>query len=205
MSNGWHERLLELITENGAMGVNQLQKEMDIPLSTLQKYLDKQQTFFRKNSNRKWDLPENVAEAEQETVSDNAAIVLESQITGITATFEMLKSQLNATTHLIASMKPPKASKTSVANTSKVIDPRLLEIQRKADMNAKAIKMHIDNVPEKYRELVMNMDSVAISLSADKSYIEEIVSREVVPLMTNNADSLSDEAVDVLSNYQKES
>ena len=48
-----HSDIKGLIEINGPMGVNQLAKALNIPLSSMQHYMDKKQTYFKKNQARK--------------------------------------------------------------------------------------------------------------------------------------------------------
>lgn len=61
MIKKYHDPIFKLISEREeALGVNEIAKGTELPLSTIQKYLSTQQSYFRKNEDRKWDLPEKV-------------------------------------------------------------------------------------------------------------------------------------------------
>ncbi len=205
----YHEPILAFLERNGESGVNAIAAGIGMPLTSVQKYLNRQ-TYFKKTMKRQWDLPERVTEklaTDQETNRLKAlAQSLQTQVLLLNQGLEMHVASMADITKQIESISPMLESFTpSVAESShsnRKFDPRLIEIQDKCDNNMKAIKAHKANIPEVYLEMLLNLDSIAISLSPDKDELTRIMADEIVPLITGNSKELSDYAVDMLLNYQ---
>lgn len=198
MTDPYYDQVRALILKNGAMGVNALQKEIGIPLSTMQRYLEKQ-TYFKKTDQRKWDLPENVVKTQTSEVITNYDAVIESQITGIYAMFEMLTSQMKSTITLIGAQKtvtPP------VADKSVNLPERLVKLHEATQAMPKAIKQHINNIPEEYRDILLKVKWLDLALDTGLNYYNDVIGNAIMGLMATDQDNIDDEVLTVLEKYQ---
>lgn len=192
------KRLLE---QNGAMGVNQLSKVLDIPLSTMQKYLDKDQNYFKKNSSRKWVLPDMAANDDMSVASSNMPSIIESQLMGMNALIETLMSQFRATVTLIEANKPRSLP---VAGTSSNLSPELLKLDIKVKELYVVFKKYVNVCPEEYQDLIKNVDLYRLIIEKGLDYLNEGFNTELTSLFLEKDDTLSDEVLKVLESHQKE-
>lgn len=192
------KRLLE---QNGAMGVNQLSKVLDIPLSTMQKYLDKDQNYFKKNSARKWVLPDMAANDDMSVASSNMPSIIDSQLMGMNALIETLMSQFRATVTLIEANKPRS---TPVAGTSSNLSPELLKLDIKVKELYVVFKKYVNVCPEEYQDLIKNVDLYRLIIEKGLDYLNEGFNTELTSLFLEKDDTLSDEVLKVLESHQKE-
>jgi hypothetical protein len=189
-----------LIEKNGPMGVNQLAKELDIPLSTMQKYLDKQQSYFKKNFARKWVLPEQAANEHQSVVSENYTNIINSQLLSMQALIDTLMSQFRATITLIETNKP---NERAVAGKTHNMHPSMQKMSDYIDNMSKAIKAYISNVPEEYRDLIKNLDIAEMIVNEGVNYVMGEKSGDLTGLLLGEHTELTDETLKVLERYQK--
>lgn len=196
MSNdSLHPVIKALLEKHGAMGVNQLAKELDIPLSTMQKYLDKQQNYFKKNHARKWVLPDSLANSEMSVATENYTQIISSQITTIDTLINTLTSQFKATLALMEANKPNSAP--VAVNHHPSID-KLLKF---SETMSKALKQYKNNIPEEYQDLVFNLDITDMCVNEGMNYINGN-SNELTSLLLGEVDTLSDETLKILESYQ---
>lgn len=200
MTEQLHEQIKQLLEANGPMGVNAIQKEVGIPLSTLQKYLDYKQTYFKKNAQRKWDLPENVAASEVADTSNHYATVIESQIIGINASFEMLSGQIRSTLALMSAHKP---NPLPVASKVKPIDPGLSKYGEEIAVIVNVIKHKKADIPEEYQKLLTNVNWVELAIDRGRIYVRDNISDRIADLVLKSTDTLPEEVYTVLEEYQK--
>lgn len=200
-SDRFHHVVKELLERNGAMGVNQLAKELGVPLSTMQKYLDKDQNYFKKNHSRRWVLPEVSAASDMSTASSNYANIIDSQIRSMDALIETLMSQFKATITLMEAHKPLNRS---VADMSPNIDTRLVKIHNDSVKINDIIRKKKDNIPEEYEEMLFNLDYVALVIGVGESYAIKILSTDVYALLAGNGNELPEDTIETLKEYQKE-
>ncbi|HEY0769776.1 MAG TPA: hypothetical protein VGD31_05535, partial [Sphingobacteriaceae bacterium] len=138
-----HDRVLELIKEKGPLGVNELAKALSVPVTTLQRQLHNQ-SFFKLNNNKKWDLATNVAnETVNESLKDFDSVI-QSQLDGINALFGMLSSNINSTITLLSSQK---ALIRPVADTTVNIHPKLKELDKSIKDVGVVFNKYVDKVP----------------------------------------------------------
>lgn len=198
MNQEWHNTILDLLADNKAMGVNELAKHLSIPLSTMQKYLTTQQSYFKKNRQRKWDLPERVVEESSINASESHSLAIQSQLTGMRATFDVLNSQINNVMTLMETYTIPTPSVASKTT----IDPRLLKFSENVNNMQLAIKKNVDKVPEIYRDLISNIDFLRLVLNKGREYVEDIVTPELSALVLKQSEILQPEIISLLTEYQ---
>lgn len=183
------------------MGVNQLVKEMDVPLSTLQKYLDKQQTYFKKNHARKWVLPEMSAINDMADVSNNYSNIIDAQIMSMDALFNTLSSQFKATMTLIETQKP---TTPPVAGNSGNVDPYMVEKDKSVKETYALFKKYLPVCPEEYQDIIKNVDLYKLMMELGTIQVNKEIMPELTSLFIEESTELSDNVVDILSEYQKE-
>lgn len=201
MSNDrFYPDIKRLLEQNGAMGVNQLSKELNVPLSTLQKYLDKDQNYFKKNHARKWVLPEVAVNNEMSVVSENYANIVDSQLMSMNALIDTLMSQFRATVTIIEANKP---NSTSVAGIAPDIHPQLLKMDKSIKEMYVVFKKYLSKVPEEYRDLIKNVDLHRLSIEMGSKFINSNFNGEISALFLERSVDLSDEVLGALKEYQK--
>lgn len=202
MSNDrFHADIRRLLEQNGAMGVNQLSKALNVPLSTMQKYLDKDQDYFKKNHSRKWVLPEKSASEDMSLVSANYANVISSQLVSMQALIDTLMSQFRATLSL---MDANKGTSPAVAGISPDINPQILQLDKKAKDMQTVFKRYVVKSPEEYQELLKGLDLYRLMIEKGTIWMNSEFSTEITSLFLEQTVDLSDDIVEILKNYQKE-
>lgn len=194
-------KIYDLIERNGPMGVNKLAEALMIPTSTMQKYLDKDQSYFKKNHARKWVLPETAAMSEMSAVASNYSNIIDSQLKGIDALLDTLMSQFRATITLIESQK---TTIHPVAGFNSDIDPYLIETDKKLKDLYKVFKQYVGKCPEEYQSLIKNVDLAHLVIDNGTNYLNGTFNTELTSLFLEQTDKLSDEVLETLKNYQKE-
>lgn len=205
MSNDkYYDTILAILTEKGELGVNEIARLADMPLSTVQKYLERQ-TYFKKTERRKWDLPDNVnADIKTETLVlmvnsvENSLLILKSQLEELTDDVQNSLGPVKTLKRGVESIKPPVASKSSN------IDRRLLELDKKAKDSYEVFKAHIKNVPEEYRTLILKLDILGLMLTKGREYLFNGEHEDLVRVLGGQSDILSDKTLKLLESYQKE-
>ncbi len=201
MSNDrFYDDIKRLLEANGAMGVNQLSKELNVQLSTMQQYLDKRQTYFKKNHARKWILPENAAIADNADVTNNFADIIDSQLQSMNVLMKTIMSQFQATITLIEANKPRLSS---VAALAPDIDPQMLKSDKKVKDTQAVFKKYVGKCPEEYRDLLKNVDLYRLSIEMGSKYLGEGFNTEITSLFLQQSDELSEEVLNILKTYQK--
>ncbi len=203
MSNDrYYDEILAYITENGETGVNALAKLLNVPLTTMQRYLEKQ-TYFRKTVNRKWDLPDNVnADIKTNTMTlivesvENTLKLITSQLEELQTIVQVTHTPLNSLKRAVSTINAP------VAGNGTKIRPRLVEINEGMDNVEKAIKGHIKNVPEMYQDLLLNLDVCRLITEMGTLYMKGDFNTELMNVLTAQADTLSEDALELLKEYQ---
>lgn len=198
-----HDDVYEQLSKNGPMGVNALSKALNIPLSTMQKYLDKDQSYFKKNYQRKWELPEESIRTDMSTVSNNIANVIDSQLMSMQALIDTLMSQFRATVTLIETNKPSNAPVAVNSGNSMKIDPRLLTLVEDAAKLTSAVKKQKSFIPEEYYDLLLSLDLVSLYFLIGEKPAYKIVVSDIYPVLTGNSKILADDALNILAECQK--
>lgn len=205
MIGKYHDDILAIISRNGAMGVNALQRELNIPLSTLQKYLHKQ-TYFRMNDERKWDLPENIT-------SDIKSNTLSLTINVVENSILMLQSQLDEMKQSIANALAPigtlkrgidNLAPTPVAGKATPLDKRLSNLNDAALQYKVIVRKQKDIIPDQYLNLLINLDYVGLVFSLGAVYADEMLTGDIYGVLVGSITELSDDLLDVIKENQME-
>lgn len=205
MSAELHDQIKELIERHGAMGVNAIQKEIGIPLSTLQRYLDTRQNYFKKTNDRKWDLPENVSANYAAAAETNQTQVIESQLTGITATFDMLSAQIKATVMLLETFKvKPQSSSVAGSSNGKPIEVKgsLADLHKLIQLTPKIIRTKIDYIPEEYRDLLKGMNWSDLAADVGKIRFTEFTD-VIADMIVSDIQEVPTNMIEIMEQYQK--
>lgn len=203
MIDKYKDEVEKLIQTNGAMGVNALSKALDIPLSTIQKYMHRQ-SYFRMNVQRKWDMPTNVTTKEINEAINNFDNVIESQLSGITSLSEMLITQIKSTITILSAQKPVLTPVAALPDKSVNIDPRLINVNEEVQKLKDVFKKQKSNIPDEYVDLLNNYDHVGLYLKEGKDYVTNMLQDELFELLTGQTQTLSEEAIQTLKDNQKE-
>lgn len=199
MSNDrYYADIRRLIEKNGPMGVNQLSKELGVPLSTMQKYMDKDQTYFKKNSARKWVLPEDSVKEDMSITSNNFSNLIESQLMSMQALIDTLMAQFRATVTLLETNKPQY---TPVAEK---LHPRLVKMNENLKHTENVFKQYTPVVPEEYRELIANVDLHELAVKYGSDYLNGNFNTEISALFLEKSTELSEDVIEILKEHQKE-
>lgn len=205
MTDKYKEEVEGLIKTNGAMGVNALSKAMDIPLSTIQKYMHRQ-SYFRMNVQRKWDLPVNVATPETKGPISNFDTVIDSQLTGITSLYEMLLTQIKMTITILGAQKPAFAPVASSSDDKSDImsqmDSRMITMSQGAHKLRGMFKAQKSTIPEQYYDLLMNYDHIGLIIKEGGEYATKFLEDDVYPIASGSVDELDEETVQILKDNQ---
>jgi hypothetical protein len=196
----YHDDILSYITENGPSGVNAIATGLNVPLSTMQHYLDKSQNYFKKNSMRKWVLPEMYDSVESATVTNNVTNVVESNLNSVKALLNSVIGQIDSTIMVLPTLKTVSAT---VADKSFNIDRSLIDLDKSVKETYAAIKKYLGVIPEEYKDLIKNIDLYTLIITLGNKYLQESLFPEIARLMTEQTDTLSSDAIDTLKMYQK--
>jgi hypothetical protein len=200
MNDPYHAEIRALIEKEGALGVNALSKAINVPLSTVQKYMHRQ-SYFKMNSQRKWDMPDKIATETIQSTVNNFETVIESQVTGITSLSDMLVAQIKSTITLLSAQK---GLSPSVAVTSSDIHPEILELDKKAREMQMIFNKYVGKCPEEYRDLIKNLDIFRLIKEKGTIFLNEGFNVEITSLFLEKSVDLSNEVLKVLEEYQKE-
>jgi DNA-binding Lrp family transcriptional regulator len=203
----YKDDILRLINQNGAMGVNALSRELNIPLSTLQKYLHRQ-NYFKLNEYKKWDLPENViGEVKSNSlvlmanVAENSILLLKSQLE------EMLLSVNNALVPIETIRRGINSFSPSVADNKSGqsdIDPRLVNIHSMKGKLSDIFKKQRANIPEEYQTLLFNFDYVGLVLKEGDDYVKNFLESDIYELLVGKVQELTEDTIEILKVNQIE-
>ncbi len=194
--------IVELIRRTGEpMGVNAISKALNVPLSTMQKRLEK--SGLVKTAQRKWDLPENVQNAAFNSTSADISSVLKTQAASVNNVLEMLQSGMSTLTTMInaASFTPSVAS--SVPNNTKKIDKRVEKLIDQVEGVRLVVKEHKDKIDPEYVELVLNVDWIALMLYKGLDRFNEVY-QDISSVILKEKDKPEDSTLDLFEMYQKE-
>jgi hypothetical protein len=199
----YYELILPLIKEKGELGVNEIARGIGVPVSTVQKYLERQM-YFKKTQSRKWDIPENVnADIKSNTLTlmvesvENTLRVLEAQLGDIQQTVGTVSIPLNTLRRGIETLSQP------VAGKSVDIHPRLIDLDKKAKEALSVIGKFVPKVPEEYRDLLKHLDLHSLMIEMGTIYTNDILNVAISSLFLEKEDTLPNDIIDVLKNYQK--
>lgn len=205
MIEKYHDPIFKLITEKKeALGVNTIAKETDIALSTVQKYLTTQQTYFKKTGDRKWDLPERV----KQEVSPES---LQLMINGLENSILLIQTQTKELQQSIANLVPPinilkrniRDSAPPVAETP-ILNEKLVNKIASLDKLPKVIKSRKDSLTDDMYEMLMNTDWYGIFVDLGYNYLQEVIEPELYDLLLGTKIDLSEDALSTIKEYQKD-
>lgn len=200
-----------MLQKNGPMGVNAIARELDVPVSTIQKWLERQD-YFVKNANRKWQLPEKSEQIEQSKSSHGLTgeldPVIEAQIRSISRLHEMLVTQLKNTVDFITEYEikgPPQVVIEETEPPVADLDPRLIQLETDAKklieiFNKRDIKA---NIPEEFRALLNGYDHIGLIIKEGKDFATKFLEDEIFSLLSGRISTLSEETVGILKENQK--
>lgn len=197
--------IITLIQIHGPMGVNALQRELGVPLSSLQKYLHNQ-NYFRKNEDKKWDLPENVA---GELKGNSLTLMAEM----VETTYKLLRSQVNEMSHALENAINPITSLKNNINAvvvpvaadkvgQSILDPRLRRINETKDTLSNIFHKQKDNIPKEYRNLFFNFDYVGLVIKEGETYTNKFLEEGTYELLAGKDTELSEETIIILKENQ---
>lgn len=200
----YYDEILQYITEHGETGVNILAKELNLPLSTMQRYLERQ-TYFRKTINRKWDLPDNV---ESDIKSNTMTLMIESVENAV----KLLNSQLdeiqsnvqNALMPISTLKRAVNSLNTPVAGNSDEVTPIMIDTDKKIKTTYTVFKKYKDRIPEGYTELILNVDMHRLTVEMGTIFTNADFSTDISSLLLGQIDELPEDTIEILKEYQKE-
>lgn len=203
MTEKYKDLILPLIKQNGPMGVNALSKAVDIPVSTLQKYLHRQ-SYFKLTDDKKWDLPENVAADIKSNTLELMTNVVENNIQLLRSQLEEMQLTLENTLTPIGTLKRGINNITTpVADKSNsTIDPRLSRIMLMSTEIKRVFNKQKANIPEEYDKLLFNFDYIGLVLKDGEFYTNTFLEGEIYELLAGKEQTLSDETVEILKENQ---
>jgi len=200
----YYDLVLAYITEHGESGVNTLANAFDIPLSTMQKYLERQ-SYFKKTERRKWDLPENVnADIKSDTMVlmvdsvENALLLIKSQVTD-------LQLSLDSSLIPISTLKRGINNITAPAATKSIdIHPSILQLNENAKITQTVFKKYVGVCPQKYQDLIKNLDLYKLIIEKGTDYLNAGFNADLTALFLEQTTDLAYDTVQLLNQYQKE-
>lgn len=202
MIEKYHNPIFALISEKGALGVNELAKATDFPLSTIQRYLTVQQTYFKKTQGRKWDLPERVNSDITDDSLNLAVNITEDSIKLIRAQLtDALNAVENALIPLSTVKRGIKHKPTPVA--PKVNSEKLQDILEAADKIPTIIKSKKENLTPEMYDTLMSTKWLDIYLDLGNKYVVDVITTELYDLLLGVKKEMDDEIFSVIKEYQR--
>lgn len=203
----YHLPIENLLKVNGSMGVNAIARELDMPTSSVQKWLERQR-YFVKNEKRQWELPDTKNTTTTRQINGELREVIDAQLLTIQRLHRTLADQLEATVDFIKDyeLTPPQViEKEKEATPVADVDPRLIQLQEDAKklkeiFNKKDIK---SNIPDEYKALLNGYDHVGLILKEGKDFATKFLEDEIFSLLSGRIAILSEETVDILKENQK--
>lgn len=192
------DTIAAVISEKGPLGVNALAMELGVAPSSLQRYLTTQD-YFRRTENRRWDLPENVA---QNVKSNTLHLMLENAITGtklLIATNSELLDQLEMNRKTLELVKQ---NLNQISNPP-VADSRFADFESANEKLRDAIKRNKNNIPEEYYDLIYNYDHVGYIIKVGKGTAVNFLESQLAPLILGDHTELSEQTVQILEENQR--
>ncbi len=205
MSNLDRNSIAAILVEKGAMGVTALATELDVPVSSLQRYLTGQK-YFKQNESRKWDTPEKFqTNTELNTLSkmvNNAKAGIELTIAQQEDLLLRLSNTLDAINILtkgIENFEEPKIKSSSPP----VADQRFATMLKDTETLRQAIKQNKANIPADYYELILNYDHISLILEKGKTAARDFLDTELAPIILDDASELTEETIATLKEHQR--
>jgi hypothetical protein len=195
----YREAVEQLILREGPQGVNALSRELNVPLSTMQKYM-KTQRYFIQNEQRRWDIPANIAQLEIAKTQGNLNTVIDTQLAGIDSLFELLSSSIRSTVTLLKSQKAAPAA----AKVDSSLPPVVAKFCADTKEQERLTREHLKKIPEEYRPLLLNLDTYQMFLTEGTKHVKKGFLNELSELILGERTELSTEIVELLEQYQKD-
>lgn len=203
----YYDLILPLITEKGELGVNEIARYIDVPPSTVQKYLTDQK-YFKKTEKRKWDLPDRVnTDIKSDTLSlmvnsvENALLILKAQLTDLVESVDNSLGPVKTLKRGVTSINTPVATKSG---ESVDIDPRLLDLDKKIKDSYAVFKKYVKVVPDEYRELILNFDYMGFTLAYGTEVANGDINEDISALLLEKTSTLSEDTIEMLKEFQKD-
>ena len=206
MIDKYKDDIIVLIKKNGPMGVNALQRELDVPLTTLQKYLHRQ-TYFKINEDRKWDLPENVIADIKNNTLELMTNVVENSILLLKSQMDEMQLSLNNALVPISTLKRGisnlSAGVASTESGQKITNPHLLELIKHEGTLKEIFSKKKDNILEEYRNLLFNFDYIGLVRKEGEEYTKEFLEQNTYELLAGRTQILTEDTIQILKENQK--
>jgi hypothetical protein len=206
MTDKYYDLIHPLLTEKGELGVNEIARAIDLPLSSVQKYLERQ-NHFKKTERRKWDLPDRVnSDIKSDTLSlmvtsvETQLLLLKAQLADITQNVENSLIPIDTLKRGVNSIQTPVAGKTDKVPD---IDPELLIMDKKVKDLYAVFKRFVGKCPEEYQDLLKNLNIGKIIVEKGFDYLSGSFNVELSSLFLEKETELSEDVLSVLKAYQK--
>lgn len=203
-----HEDIKALLEKHGPMGVNALQRELKVPLSTIHKYLDKQQNYFIKTESRRWDLPERhvnpIRQLTGTNSGDSVSTIIDSQLVGMQATYELLTQQISTILNLAVSLKPSNNSTPVAKEDNGEVSKEWSDLYSQVSRLPGIFKSKKENLTPDQLELLLNVKWHSLVLNIGTKAFAPI-SDHLADLALGQETEIRDEIADLLVTYLKES
>lgn len=204
----YHDPILSYLQANGRQGVNNIAKGVQLPVSSVDKFL-KRQTYFKKTTDAKWDLPENVAEERSNQLETSRmgmlvqtltaqSLIAEQSLDAFTSSINDLLTNIQTISPLLENFKPPVAKSDKATE----VHPLFVKMDNNVKEYHKLLNKHMKNIPEQYVDMVKNADIVRLILERGNTFVDERILSEIGMLMMQQSEMLSDDVVDTLMEYQ---
>lgn len=204
MIKRYHDPIYAVIAEHGPQGVNQLAKLVELPVSTVQRYLTVQQTYFKKTIDKKWDLPENV----NTDITDNTLLLaansidstvqlIETQLKELLTQFTTVQMPLSTLKRGLEGYRPSVAGSSSKV-TNKKLETMLNQVAKLPDF----LKDKKKNIGNEYYELLINTRWLDMYLELGNKYVDSAIIAELADLMLGNTDKLGEDVLSTIQEYQ---
>lgn len=200
MPNFEQETIANIIAEQGPMGVNALAMELGVPASSLQRYLTAQD-YFRKTSDRRWDLPGNV---NSEVKSNTLALMVDNAITGnklVHASVQEIIEQVEILTKTLTIVKRNVHNITN--NNPPVADERFATLEKDSETLKEAIKRNKANINPELYDQVLRFDFIGMILDRGKPATRNFLDTVLTPIVLGDIDSIDDPNYELLKEFQK--
>lgn len=204
MTDERKSEITRVLAQKGALGVNALAREIGLNVSTLQKYLHNQ-SYFRINESKKWDLPERVTSDLRVNQLESLATVTEASITLVRSNIEELLINVdNALAPLKILKRDIGRIPPSVANSGTInLHPAISSLLENVAKYPEILKSKKDALSQENYELLQNVDWIPLILDMGRDFMTEVIDPEVYRLILGETTELSEDALIPLKKYQK--
>jgi hypothetical protein len=207
LSNLSKETIASTLVQKGPLGVTQLATELDLPVSTLHRYLTNQK-YFKQTENRKWDIPENFEVATELNTLTKMANNVHASVDLLLAQHEDLTLRitgaLDALKILMKGIETFDEKRATKSNKEHpVADSRLVDMDKGSKSLREAVKQNKSNIPSEYYELLYNYDFISHVLTTGRDIAKDFLEKELAPIILDGDLELSEETVETLKEYQQ--